>query len=56
MKKLYKFLIIFFVIIEFLAIILYVTKEINLKLFLLFTLLSTGMIIWQNFHQVSSKK
>lgn len=40
-----KYLIVYFIIIEIFAIILYINKEINTYLLILFTLLSTGMII-----------
>ncbi len=56
MYKLYNILIGFFIIIEILAIILYVTKEINLKLFLLLTLLSVGMFALQKYNQFERKK
>lgn len=56
MYKLYNILIGFFIIIEILAIILYVTKEISLKLFLLLTLLSVGMIALQKYNQFERKK
>ena len=51
MKRLYKFLILFFIIIEFFAIILFVLKEINLKLFLILTGLSIGMIALQKYNE-----
>lgn len=56
MYKLFNILIGFFIIIEILAIILYVTKEISLKLFLLLTLLSVGMIALQKYNQFERKK
>lgn len=55
MYKLYNILIGFFIIIEILAIMLYVTKEISLKLFLLLTLLSVGIIALQKYNQFERK-
>lgn len=40
-----KFLIVYFFIVEIFAIVLYINEEIKTYLFILFTLLSTGMII-----------
>ena len=56
MKRLYKFLILFFIIIEFFAIILFVLKEINLKLFLILTGLSIGMIALQKYNEFQWNK
>ena len=51
MLKIYHVLIAFFIIIEISAIVLYVTKEIDLKLFCMLTLLSVGMITLQKYNQ-----
>ena len=41
----FKILSLYFIIVEILAIYLYVTKDISTKLFLLFTMLSIGMLL-----------
>ena len=46
-----NFLIIYFLIIEVVAILLYVIGNINTYLFILFTLLSTGMILLQKINK-----
>ena len=56
MLKIYHVLIAFFIIIEISAIVLYVTKEIDLKLFCMLTLLSVGMIILQKYNQFEKNK
>ncbi len=56
MYKLDNVLIAFFIIIEISAIVLYVTKEIDLKLFCMLTLLSVGMIILQKYNQFEKNK
>lgn len=56
MYKLYNVLIAFFIIIEISAIVPYVTKEIDLKLFCMLTLLSVGMITLQKYNQFEKKK
>ena len=56
MLKIYNVLITFFIIIEISAIVLYVAKEIDLKLFCMLTLLSVGMITLQKYNQFEKKK
>ena len=55
MLKIYNVLIAFFIIIEISAIVLYVTKEIDLKLFCMLTLLSVGMITLQKYNQFEKR-
>lgn len=56
MKGLYIFLIVFFILIELLAILLFVLEEINLKLFLLLTGLSIGMLALQRYNEIQRNK
>ena len=55
MLKIYHVLIAFFIIIEISAIVLYVTKQIDLKLFCMLTLLSVGMITLQKYNQFKKR-
>ena len=56
MLKIYNVLIAFFIIIEISAIVLYVTKEIDLESFLMMTTLSVGMIAVQKYNEFEKKK
>ena len=56
MLKIYHVLIAFFIIIEISAIVLYVTKEIDLESFLMMTTLSVGMIAVQKYNEFEKKK
>ena len=55
MLKIYHVLIAFFIIIEISAIVLYVTKQIDLKLFCMLKLLSVGMITLQKYNQFKKR-